>query len=452
MRKLFGTDGIRGVAGTWPLTPEFVRRLGVVAAKKMRGLSGKPACLVVRDTRRSGPGLQKALTRGLSAGGLRVYDGGVLPTPAVSALVPRHGFCAGAVLSASHNPAEFNGIKFFGPSGTKLPDALELAMERELPVSPGRMGAVSVPAGSAASSFIRAEDEYLGFLRSAWPLKSDLSGLRLVMDGANGATHRVAGRLFRSLGAEVSALAVSPNGWNINRDCGTLHPQRLAREVLRRRAHVGVAFDGDGDRAMFVDERGRVCDGDAVLLVTSRALKARGRLKKNLVAITVMSNLGLKRAFSALDIDIVETPVGDRYVWQALRDTGAVLGGEPSGHVIFREFLPTGDGLLTALQVLAVLRSSGSPLSALTSLFVRYPQVLVNVKVREKRPLESVRPFWGDVQTVKKSLGEDGRIFVRYSGTEPLLRIMMEGPSQDRIRGYADSLVASARRAGLASS
>lgn len=462
MPRLFGTDGVRGVAGKWPLTPDFVRRLGYFAgrvlaarsARPLRSLRGRrashgdegshhrpPSLFVVRDTRRSGPRLQRALSEGLCAAGFRVLDGGVLPTPSVAALVPAQGFTAGAVISASHNPAEFNGIKFFDASGKKLKESWEEAIER------GALSEEKIPASRDKSvPARRARADYLNFLRSCWPEGLNLRGLRVAVDCANGATSGLAAELFLSLGARVTALSSRPDGLNINRGCGALHPEALARAVRREKAHFGAAFDGDGDRAILVDEEGRTQDGDSVLLVAARYLKAAGRLRKNLAVVTVMTNLGLYRALEALDVRTRETPVGDKYVWQALEKTGGVLGGEPSGHVIFREYLATGDGMLTALQVLRILRETGRPFSALAALAVRYPQVLKNVPVREKKPLETLAAFNREVEAVRRELGGLGRVLIRYSGTEPLLRIMIEGPDLKRIDGYAESLAAAVRR------
>lgn len=450
MKKLFGTDGIRGVAGEWPLTPEFVRRIGRAAGRVLARKGGSRRLFLVRDTRASGAYLARALTRGLSAEGFRVLDGGVLPTPSVAALNGRRGFAAGAVISASHNPAEFNGIKFFGPTGTKLSDAIEAAIEERLAAAGFAGLERETRLSGIGGRFRAAGDEYLRFLRSTLPAGLDLRGVRLAVDCANGATSGLAARFFRSLGAQVSALSASPDGRNINRNCGALHPERLGRFVRSGGFHLGAAFDGDGDRCILVDETGAVRDGDSVLLAAARHLKSRGRLKKNTVVVTVMTNLGLYRALEALDIRTVETPVGDRYVWQALQRTGAVLGGEPSGHVIFREFLPTGDGLLTALQVLAMMRSAGRPFSTLAGLYVRLPQVLVNVRVREKRPLDKVKGVREHMVRLQKDLGRNGRLVVRYSGTEPLLRIMLEGPDQRTIQAQAEALALSVKRAGLA--
>lgn len=447
MGKLFGTDGIRGVAGEYPLTPDFVARLGRVAGHVLGKHSGarKRVVMVVRDTRASGASLQRSLTQGLAAAGMGVADGGVLPTPAVAALVPRKKFAAGAVISASHNPAEFNGIKFFGPEGTKLSEALEQAVEA------GLLAEAEPPASKKkgkAEKFASAGRDYLAFLRSTWPKGLSLKGFKIAVDCANGATGPVAASLFRSLGATVIVQSARPNGLNINKGCGALHPEALARVVKREGAHLGAAFDGDGDRAIFVDEEGVVRDGDYVLLAAGRHLKERGRLKKNLVVVTVMANLGLRRALASLGIDLLETAVGDKYVWQGLEKTGAVLGGEQSGHIIFREFLPSGDGLLTALQMLAVLKESGRPLSALSSLVVRYPQVLVNVKMKERTPLEDVGAYQAALKKVQAELGTAGRVLVRYSGTEPLLRIMVEGPDMPSIQAHAEALAAAVRRAG----
>jgi len=453
VKKLFGTDGVRGLAGEWPLVPEFVRRLGEAAATVLRRHTPAKRVLIVRDTRRSGPALLKDLAAGLSAGGFQAMDGGVLPTPSVAALVPRRGFAAGAVISASHNPAEFNGIKFFGHAGTKLPDAWEAEIEallekggaaRSRPRFEAWGGAIH--RGARSVPFRQAAGEYVKFLKSTWPRGLTLKGFRMAVDCANGATGSVAAGVFRSLGAEVDVLSSRPNGMNINKGCGALHPENLAKHVRRRGLHLGAAFDGDGDRAIFVDEEGAVRDGDAVLLAAGRHLKAQNRLKKNTVVVTVMANLGLRKALEALGIRVVETPVGDKYVYEALVRTGAVLGGEQSGHTIFREFLPSGDGLLTALQVAATLRAAGRPFSTLAALAAPYPQVLLNVKVREKKPLETIDGFSRAMKAVEKRLGRNGRVLVRYSGTEPLLRIMLEGPTREEIERDARGLARLASR------
>ncbi|MBL8024026.1 MAG: phosphoglucosamine mutase [Elusimicrobia bacterium] len=444
MGKLFGTDGVRGVAGRYPLTEQFVRRLGwaagtVLAEREPR----RPKRLfIVRDPRSSGPVLLRALAEGLGAAGFSVLDGGVLPTPAVAALIPSLPVVAGAVISASHNPAAHNGVKFFGPGGHKLEEDWEEAIERRAlskePLPPLRL---------RVKPFLQARNRYIRFLKKCWPAGVSLRGVPLVLDCAQGATSTVAPDLFRQMGAQVTVLSASPNGRNINRQCGALHPQALAQAVRRTGARLGVAFDGDGDRAIFVDEAGHPRDGDAVLLAAARHLKVRGRLTNNSVVVTVMSNLGLHRALDALGFQREVTAVGDKYVWQGMRKTGAALGGEPSGHVIFRDFLPTGDGILTALQVAALLVETGRSFSSLTSLAVHYPQVLLNVPVRERTPLEKIPGFSRALAEVNTLLGDTGRTLVRYSGTEPLLRIMIEGPDRGAIESHAEALARLVRAA-----
>ncbi len=443
--RLFGTDGVRGVAGEWPLTPAFVERLGFFAGVIFAAADRKKSVLLVRDTRASGPGLQTALAAGFRRAGLAVADGGVLPTAAVSILVPRYGFAGGAVLSASHNPAEFNGIKFFDAGGRKLTEEAEDRVERGAR-SDEKMPAAGA-AGPAGLEGPRAGADYLDFLKGTVP-GLDLAGFAMVVDCAHGAASLVGPALLRSLGARVTVLSASPDGKNINDDCGALHPGALAKAVKKEGASLGIAFDGDADRAILVDETGAVRDGESVLLVAARRLGSLGRLKKGVVVSTVMANLGFKRALEALGFRVEETPVGDKHVAQALEKTGGVLGGEPSGHVIFREFLGTGDGLLTALQVLAALRESGRPFSALASLAVKLPQVLLNVPVKERKPLEEMNGFSAAVERAQADLGENGRVFVRYSGTEPLLRIMVEGPDQAAVEKMAHALAAHARKAG----
>ncbi|MBK9430150.1 MAG: phosphoglucosamine mutase [Elusimicrobia bacterium] len=446
MGRLFGTDGVRGLAGRPPLSVDFVRRLGWATGRVLAAHEpGRPrAVLAVRDTRASGPPLLSALADGLGAAGYALLDGGVLPTPAVAALLPDLAVAAGAVLSASHNPAPYNGIKLFNPRGMKIDDAWEdaierLALDQESAIAPA----------PRLKPFPAARARYAEFLFNVWPRGVSLRDFPIVLDCAHGAASTVAPALFRRLGARVTVLSAAPNGRNINRGCGALHPEALARAVRRHGARLGVAFDGDADRAIFVDETGRVRDGDAVLLVTARALQARGRLRADAVAVTVMTNLGLIRALEALGLRAEVTPVGDKHVWRGMVKSGALLGGEPSGHVIFREFLPTGDGILTALQVLAVLAETGRSFSALTSLAVEYPQALVNVTVKERVPLEKIPGFPAAVAAIEKSLGATGRTLIRYSGTEPLLRVMIEGPDRALITAHAERLASIVKAAGV---
>ncbi len=447
MKRLFGTDGIRGVAGEWPLVSGFVRRLGQFAGQALgRHVNGQRSILVVRDTRQSGPSLQEALSQGLHEAGFDVIDGGVLPTPSVPALIQSRSLTAGAVISASHNPAQFNGIKFFNGTGTKLKEEMEIEIERKVlqDDKDSQVKSLQKKNGHSRTRFAKVDksvsSEYVKFLLRTWPQNMNLHGFRLVLDCANGAASFIAKSLFSALGADVFILSAKPNGRNINLGCGALHTEKLAEEVKRRKAHLGVAFDGDCDRAIFVDEQGRKQDGDSVLLLAARFLKAQGCLTKNTVVVTIMTNLGLIRALDALDIQTVQTPVGDKYVWEALEKTGAVLGGESSGHIIFRDYLSTGDGFLTALQVLRILRASNSPFSSLASLAVHYPQILVNVPMREKKPVSAITGFDQKRKEIEGVLGKAGRVLIRHSGTEPLLRIMVEGPDSAQVREYADTL------------
>jgi len=385
----------------------------------------------------------------MSRAGFAVVDGGVLPTAAAAILIPREGFSGGAVISASHNPAEFNGIKLFDSRGRKLDEKTEDRIEagaRGTDPLPARSAAHSTRAERASSSDLRARArrDYLDFIRKTAP-GLNLKGLTVAVDAGNGAASSVAPELFRSLGATVVVRFNSPDGRNINRDCGALHPEAIARTVLKAKADLGVAFDGDADRAMFVDEKGVVRDGEAALLAAARRLKDEGRLKEDVVVSTVMANLGFRRALAALGIRMVETPVGDRHVADALERTGGVLGGEPSGHVIFREFLGTGDGLLTAVQLLDVMKRAGRPLSALAALAVKLPQILINVPVRERRPIGEMKGFSRELRRVEARFDGTGRVLVRYSGTEPLLRIMVEGASAAAVETAARSLARAAK-------
>lgn len=439
--RLFGTDGVRGIPGREPLTPSGVRSLAFHAARVLLEKSGVRSnghvgrVAVGRDTRGSGPALERSLAAGLSAAGAEVVALGVIPTPGVSFLTPRLGCFAGVVISASHNPAEYNGIKFFDSLGFKMDPALELEVER-------RLRAESVPP-PAARAPVRGQDSsslYLDFLRSAFPATLDLAGVRLVVDCAHGAAAAFAPRLFEGLGAEVFAVGVRPDGGNINARCGALWPQTMAREVRRRRAHAGVAFDGDADRALFCDERGTLLDGDAVIGAAAARLLRQGLLRGGRVALTVMSNYGLIRFLNERGVEVVTTPVGDRNVTEAVEREGLSLGGENSGHIVFRDFAPTGDGLLTALQTLAAWRESGRPMSALRRLYEPTPQTLRNVRVRSKPALDGLKRTRGAVARVERLLEGRGRVLVRYSGTEPALRVLVEGPSKAENIRSADAI------------
>ncbi len=438
--KLFGTDGVRGIPGQGPLKPEAVRALAYHAAKvllerqgvKINGVA--PLVAVGRDTRGSGPALLRALLSGFSAAGVRVLDLGVIPTPAVSYLAPRLGCFAGAVISASHNPAEYNGIKFFDAAGFKMAPDLENEVEKR--VSRPAPPAISRPAFAAADRGAI----YMDFLKSAFPATLDLTGARIVVDCANGAASAFAPKLLSSLGAEVFTIGVKPNGRNINADCGATHTEALSREVIRRRAHAGVALDGDADRALICDEKGRLLDGDALIGAAAVRLLARGSLKGGKVAVTVMSNFGLITFLESRGVSVVTTPVGDRWVTEAIEKENLSLGGENSGHVIFRDYAPTGDGMLTALQTLAAWRESGKPMSALGRLYAPTPQTLKAVRVKGKPPISMLKATTAAIAAAGKTLDGRGRVFVRYSGTEPVLRVLVEGPRAAENKKIAESI------------
>ena len=438
--KLFGTDGVRGIPGEGPLKPEAVRALAYHGAKVLLERQGvringtAPLIAVGRDTRGSGPGLLRALISGFSAAGVRVVDLGVIPTPAVSYLAPRLGCFAGAVISASHNPAEYNGIKFFDAAGFKMAPDLEDEVEKRVarPAPP----ALSRPAFAAAD---RAAI-YMDFLKSAFPATLDLSGVRLVVDCANGAAAAFAPKLFEGLGAEVFAIGAKPNGRNINAGCGATATEAMSREVRRRRAHAGVALDGDADRALICDELGRMLDGDALIGAAALRLQSRGGLKGGKVALTVMSNYGLLSFLRSRGVGVVTTPVGDRWVTEALEKEGLSLGGENSGHLVFRDYAPTGDGMLTALQTLAAWRESGKPMSALGKLYKPTPQTLKAIRVKGKPPIAMMKATGAAIAAAEKKLAGRGRVFVRYSGTEPVLRVLVEGPSAGENKTIAESI------------
>ena len=433
-RKYFGTDGVRAVAGQAPLTAAWILRLGEAAGEVFKAQSRKPSVVIGRDTRRSGDMLEAALAAGLTARGVDVIHVGVMPTPGVSYLTQVFSATAGVVISASHNPFEDNGIKFFGASGEKLSDALELEIEAGLertlePVTGVQMGAVS--------DHREAERLYSNFLLEHAP---DLAGLKIALDCANGATHRLAPKIFSRAGAEVFAIFTTPDGKNINLDCGSTHPQRLQKIVADMGFDVGVAFDGDGDRCMLVDATGRLIDGDLVLYINSVMRKERT------VVATLMSNMGLEVALREAGIALERTNVGDRYVHERLLEKGLTLGGEQSGHTLFLDAAPTGDGMLSALLTLKAVMSSGKTLQQWRELMTVYPQTLVNVRVADKHAVFQHPDVLKALSAAEGKLGNRGRINLRPSGTESLVRVMVEGPSQEEIAVIAESVASVIRR------
>jgi len=433
---------VRGRAGTPPLDPSTVRRLGAALVRALPRASSEHRLLVGRDTRESGGWIGRELAHGARTAGCRVTSAGVISTPAIAYLTREGRFDAGVVISASHNPFEDNGIKVFSGAGEKFTERIEREIEREVADPSWK-----TPDGDAPP--IVDEDlsgPYLEHARSALPSARDLGALRVAVDCANGATALLAPRLFAEFGFDIELLGCAPDGRNINLGCGSTHPAPLSDAVVERACRLGIAFDGDGDRAIFVDHRGRVVDGDAIMLLAARHLQAAGRLRNQAIVATVMSNIGLEIALRESGIGLVRCPVGDKYVMEEMIARDIALGGEQSGHIIFSDFLYTGDGLVTALNVLQVMAVTGRELADLASQLTTYPQILLNVNVREKRELAGVPPVAAVMADVERRLGGTGRLLVRYSGTEPLLRIMLEGQNQGQIRDWAEEIAAEVRR------
>ena len=440
MKKLFGTDGIRAVAGQAPLDSTTVYAIGLALAQILGAKTQRPRVLLGMDTRESSEWIAATLTAGLDAGGASVENAGVITTPAVAFLTHTHGFATGVVISASHNPWQDNGIKLFGPDGYKLPDTVELAIEEE--IFRKLASAASVTRQTVAPTVNDADRaEYVRFLLAAVPGLS-LDGKRIVIDCANGAASSVAPQLFSDLGGEVLITHASPNGRNINEACGALHPEIVAAEVKSRGASMGITFDGDADRALFADELGRVVNGDAVLLLAARDLQSRGLLTNSTVVATTMSNMGLEAALKRSGIGMLRAAVGDKYVLEQMIATGAALGGEQSGHIIFSGRSTTGDGLLTALLLLDVVHRSGKSLAELIADLKVFPQVILNVKVREKKPLEGIPTVVAAIHAAEVELADSGRVVIRYSGTEALARVMIEAESEPLMRHHANTIAA----------
>jgi phosphoglucosamine mutase len=434
MTLRFGTDGVRGVANV-DLTPELALALGRAAA---RVLGRDRPFLLARDTRRSGPMLEAALAAGLSAEGADVELAGVLPTPGLAYLAQVRDWPA-AMISASHNPFSDNGIKFFAPGGRKLPDATEEQVEAELDsLIHGGTGSVAAEVG-ATRRVPRAVDDYVAHLVGSLDGRR-LDGLRVAIDCGHGAAVNAAPQALALLGAKVEVLNAEPDGTNINAHCGSTHPQRLQEAVLAAGAQAGLAFDGDADRLIAVDERGQLVDGDHLLAIAALDLRARGRLTGDTVVATVMANLGFRQAMARHGVRVVETQVGDRYVLEAMEEAGLALGGEQSGHVIFADLATTGDGILSGLVLLDVMARSGRPLSELAAVVTKLPQVLRNVQVADRAGLSGSREFWAEVGAVETELGDAGRVLVRPSGTEPVVRIMVEAPNTEVAETIVDRL------------
>ena len=437
MKELFGTDGIRGEAGKYPLNEEVVKVIGRSIALQFKGKKeGIPRFLTGRDTRESGERIESALHSGAAYEGVSCLSSGVMTTPGVAYLTKKHDFDAGIVISASHNPYWDNGIKIFLPSGKKLDKETEKRIEKDVDI---REHFTAPEISVEASKLVSFQNDYLDHLICKFKSLS-LMGMKLIVDCANGAASNLAPRLFESFGANVVSINDRPNGKNINKDSGSLHLELLRPRMIEEKADFGVAFDGDADRALFVDEKGDFVDGDATLWIMAKHLRKKGKLKNNMVVATVMSNIGLEAALRSLDIDLIRTSVGDKYVLRELQKTGASIGGEQSGHIIFPFLSLSGDGMQTALFLLEALRESKRTLSEMKVGFTQFPQVLVNVKVCEKRPFDEVVKISEKAREIERALGKNGRLLLRYSGTENLARVMIEGKDQFEIESQANNL------------
>jgi phosphoglucosamine mutase len=452
-RLLFGTDGVRGVANVHPMTAELALQLGRALAHVVRSGPHRHRIVIGKDTRLSGYMLEQAIASGICSMGVDVMLTGPLPTPGIAFITESMRADAGVVISASHNPYQDNGIKFFARDGFKLPDETELRIE-SLVLDGAAPGAADFhglrPTANRIGKAKRVEDaigRYVVFLKSLFPRDLTLDGMTVVVDCGHGAAHKVAPAVFEELGAKVFAMNVSPDGKNINHKCGAVHPEGMAKVIRRHKAHLGLALDGDADRVILADEQGRVVDGDAIMALVGRALLARKQLAKKTVVATVMSNLGLEAALASVGGKVVRTAVGDRAVVEAMRRHGYNFGGEQSGHLIFLDHVTTGDGVAAALNVLAVMKREGKTLSELASCFKPFPQVLINVPVREKRPLSALPGVTTAIAAVEKALGKAGRVLVRASGTENKLRVLVEGPEQKSVKAHAERIADEIRRA-----
>jgi phosphoglucosamine mutase len=438
--KLFGTDGVRGEANV-VLTAELAYQLGRAAAYVLKrdGIPGKENAMVIgKDTRISGDMLEASLIAGICSTGVNVYQAGVIPTPGVAVLTRMLNAMAGVVISASHNPYQDNGIKFFSPLGTKLPDEVEAAIEAVI-----ADGLKDVPSPSGAEigrviAYPEGAEKYSDFLQRK--VDGDFGGLRVVADCANGAASFIAPKLLRSLGADLTAISCRPDGININNNCGSTHLEQLQKAVQEQQADLGIAYDGDADRLLAVDQNGRVVDGDRLLLIFGSYLEKQGLLKEDTVVITVMSNMGLKIALKEKGIKTLETKVGDRYVIEGMKESGAVLGGEQSGHIVFGLDNTTGDGILSSLKLLQIVKQSGKTLAELADEMEQYPQILINVRVKDKNGWEEKAEIRQAIETAQAELADTGRILVRASGTENLLRVMVEGKQQEQIERLANQI------------
>lgn len=440
MKKLFGTDGVRGVANVYPMTSEMAMQIGRAAAYIFKNGHKRHRIVIGKDTRLSGYMIENALAAGICSMGVDVLLVGPLPTPGIANITSSMRADAGVVISASHNPFQDNGIKFFSRNGFKLPDEMELRIE-ELIFSK-KIDSLR-PIATEVGKALRIDDaagRYVVFLKSTFPKDLDLAGMKIVLDCANGAGYKIAPAVLEELGAEVIPVGVNPNGTNINAGCGSLHPEIISEAVKEHRADLGIALDGDADRVIFVDEFGNEVDGDHIMAICATDMLRQKKLRKNTLVATVMSNMGLDIAVKKAGGKVIKTAVGDRYVAEEMLKGGYNLGGEQSGHMIFLDFNTTGDGMLSALQVLAIMRRQNRTLSELAEVMIPLPQVLVNVRVKEKKDIMTVPEISQLISEIEHCLNDTGRILIRYSGTEPLLRIMLEGQDKYQIAGWAKEI------------
>jgi len=452
-KELFGTDGIRGIPGKYPLDDATLERVGYALGKHVLAHGARPRVLIGRDTRESGPHIAERIAQGLDAAGAEAVSAGVLTTPGVAWLVSQEGFAAGVVISASHNPYHDNGVKLISASGMKFPDAVEAGLEGVI-LSPNGAGAPAKAAGSKRGADAerrvahhgdqKLHQDYLAGLRGAAFPGARFAGMKIVLDCANGAASELAPELFRSLGAKVTAMNNSPDGRNINAGCGSLHPEAMQKRVVETGAALGVAFDGDADRALFVSASGKLVDGDGTLLAAGRYMKSTGKLKCNVIVGTTMANLGLERALEKSGLKLARTAVGDRYVLEEMQRIGANLGGEQSGHILFLDDATTGDGMLTAVKIASLVSIAG-PLDTLVADLKIFPQKIVNIPVKSKPALDSLPEVARALKEAEAALGNSGRVVLRYSGTEPLARVMVEAEREEDVRRWTETLAAALR-------
>ena len=440
MRKLFETDGVRGIANEYPMTPEMAMQIGQAVSYILQKKGHQPRIVIGKDTRLSGYMLESALVAGITSMGAGAITIGPFPTPGIAFMTTNLDADAGIVISASHNPFEDNGIKIFSKTGFKLTDEQEIDIE-ELIFSKKISDKLSAPADlGKAYRETDALGRYIVFLKQTFPKNLSLEGMKIVIDCANGATYKVAPLLFKEMRADLVALNTSPDGMNINLNCGALHTEGLAKKVLEFNADIGLAFDGDGDRLIVVDEKGSIVSGDQVMAICTKDLKTEGMLKNNILVTTVMSNMGLSIALEKMGVEQVKSKVGDRYVLEEMQKKDAVIGGEDSGHIIFLDHHTAGDGILSALQLLAVIKKKNKPVSELAKVMKVFPQITVNVYVKSKPPLGEQREIMDAIKEVEKALGNKGRVLVRYSGTQAVCRVMVEGPTQKETEAFAGTI------------